>query len=91
MVTIQVKKSSPSVTFTVVADRSSTNVAGNYSDLYAYIQASKGSANYFLNAGSQVASIDGVGEFGRHQANPFLPQSGPYASGWNEGPYYLRV
>lgn len=88
MVTIQVSKSSPYVTFTVPADRSSSNVAGNTSVMWARVQMSKGSGSFFNGDGAQIASADGVGEFRRHSASPFLPSG---LTGWNEGPSYLTV
>ncbi|HWU30189.1 MAG TPA: hypothetical protein VN041_13990 [Microbacterium sp.] len=88
MVTIQVSKSSPYVTFTVPADRSSTNIGGNSSTMWAYLQMSKGSGSFFNGDGLQIASIDGVGEFARYGASPFLPSG---MTGWNYGAYYLTA
>ncbi|OJU39678.1 MAG: hypothetical protein BGN97_00210 [Microbacterium sp. 69-10] len=85
---ISVSKSSPFVTFKLVYDRYSTNVGANQSTVYAYNQMSKGSGSYFNGAGVQIASIDGVGELGRHSASPFLPSG---MTGWNDGPYFLTV
>jgi hypothetical protein len=66
---------SPTTEFYLQCDRIGQSIAGNYTTLGVHIGAiNRGNSSSFSNAaGSQTASIDGIGTVGVHSGNPFLP------------------
>jgi len=85
---IAVSKTSPSVTFYLEADVYSYTPSGGYATLVCRLRASKGTGSFFSDFGIQAGVVNGVAEFGRHQADPFLPSG---STGWNDGPFYINV
>lgn len=91
---IVVTKASPSTTFVLEADLISQSVAGNSSVVRCYLRAinAGNTTSQFLNAGVQSGAIDGLGEFGRHSAQPFLPAGvGNNVTRWRDGPWDVTV
>lgn len=91
---IGVTKSSPSTSFYLEADVVSQSQSGNYSTVRCYLRCvnAGNTSSQFNNTGFQAGSIDGIGEFGRHSGNPFLP--GGYGAGaqrWRNGAYNVNV
>jgi hypothetical protein len=91
---IGVTKSSPSTSFYLEADVVSQNQAGNYSTVRCYLRAvnAGNTSSYYGGSGVQAGSIDGIGEFGRHSASPFLPSG--YANGawrWRDGYWDVNI
>ncbi|MEZ5110927.1 MAG: fibronectin type III domain-containing protein [Microbacteriaceae bacterium] len=87
MVTIgPINKSSPSVQFGADAWVHSQDIASNTSVIRVQQRSinTGSSSSQFLNAGSQVSSIDGVGEVVRHDGHPFLPSVASGATRWVE-------
>lgn len=89
---IGVTKPSPSTSFWLEADVIGSS--GNSSIVRFYLRAANAgnSSSYFGNFGAQVGSIDGYGEFGRHQGQPFLPSGyGNGAQRWRDGPWDVAI
>lgn len=87
MVTIgPLNKTSPSVQFWMDAWVLSQDVAANTSVIRVQIRAvnTGNTSSTFLNAGSQVGSVDGVGEVVRHNGHPFLPSVASGALRWSD-------
>lgn len=89
---IGVAKSSPSTNFYLEADLVGTS--GNSSIVRCYLRATNAgnSSSFFGNAGFQAGAVDGIGEFGRHSGNPFLPSGyGAGATRWRDGGWDVYV
>lgn len=93
---IGVTRNSPNTSFWLEADMVSQNVAGNYSTLALYLRCANGpsgsTGSYAGGYGIQWGGIDGFGEFGQHNGNPFLPSG--YAQNqlrWRDGPWYVNI
>lgn len=94
-VRIQSQQSSPATTFFLEADLLQIDWPNRRWLVRFYLRAMNGpggsTASRFLNFGSQVGRFNG-NEFGRHQANVFLP--GGYANGqtrWHDGPWDVWI
>lgn len=93
---IGVTKASPSTSFWLEADVVGQDVAGNFSRVHLYLRAANGpsgtGSSQFNAYGAQLAVIDGIGEIGRHEGNPFLPSG--YAQNqqrWRVGPFQADI
>lgn len=89
-------QNSPSTQFWLEADIIGQSISGNYSTVRCYLRAANGpsgnTTSQFNNFGAQIGFIDGIGEFGRHQGQPFLPAG--YAQNqtrWHDGPFDVNV
>lgn len=91
---ISVSKTAPSTSFILEADRIGQSIAGNYTTIRCYLRAvNNGStASFSSYPGDQIGSIDGIGEFGRHSATPFLPSGvAGGATRWRDGPFDINI
>jgi hypothetical protein len=87
-------RSSPSTTFVLEADVVESDMANNRSRVRCYLRCNNAgnSSSYYGGSGYQAGSIDGVGEFGRHSGNPFLPSGyGSGAQRWRDGPFDVWI
>lgn len=91
---IGVTQGGPSTSFWLEGDYIGTDARGHI--IRCYLRAANGpggdASSRYLGAGYQAGSIDGIGEWGRHSGNPFLP--GGYAQNqlrWRDGPWDVAV